>query len=132
MTIGGQFHSISASGMALFTQRIESTVGGIVVDLASAPITPGEHRLEIEAGIGGIEIYLPKDVKFIVEGSAAIGGQDIHDGLPVWDRMLEKMKGWLHLPTQVPKHIVEPPAGEPVFIRIVIDGAIGGLDIYRM
>jgi hypothetical protein len=133
MSIGGQFHSISASGMALFTRPIESTLGGVVVDLASAPIAPGKHRLEITAGIGGIEIYLPRSVMFIVEGSAAVGGRDIHEGLPVWDRTIERVKAWLRLPTQVPKRAVDSgdPA-HPVVIHIVVDGAIGGLDIYRM
>ena len=130
--IGGQFHSISHSGMALFEQPIQSVVGGLVIDLASAPLAPGEHRLRVEAGIGGIEIYLPRYVKFVVEGGSALGGQDVHDGLPVWDRLLERFKGWLHLSSQVPSHAVENPSDQPIMIRIVVDGMVGGLDIYRL
>lgn len=133
MSIGGQFHSVSHSGMALFKEPIKSTVGGIVIDLASAPLSPGEHKLQIEAGIGGIEIYLPRYAKFVIEGGSAIGGQDVHDGVPVWDRMLERVKGWLKLSNQVPLHAVENPhPGEEIMIRIAIDGAVGGLDIYRI
>jgi len=42
---------------------ITSTIGGIEIDLASAPLEPGEHRLEIESTIGGIEIYVPRYVQ---------------------------------------------------------------------
>jgi len=45
-------------GMSLFKYPITSTIGGIEIDLASAPLEPGEHRLEIESTIGGIEIYV--------------------------------------------------------------------------
>jgi Cell wall-active antibiotics response 4TMS YvqF len=129
----GQFHSISHSGMKLFEKPIESTIGGIVIDLASSPLSAGEHRLAISAGIGGVEIYLPRYAKFVVEGSAVIGGQDVHEGVPIWDRMLEKMKSWLQLPAQVPQHAVENPhPDQEILIRIAIDGAIGGLDIYRV
>jgi len=96
------FHSISYAGMKIFDAPIESTIGGIEVDLASAPITPGEYRLELDATIGGIEIYLPSYVTFTIEGSAAIGGQDVH----------------------------EPD--KPISIHFVIDGGVGGLDIYRL
>jgi hypothetical protein len=120
MGIGGQYHSISHSGMTLFDHPIQSLFGGIVVDLASAPLAPGEHRLEIEAGLGGVEIYLPRYAKFVVEGGAAVGGQDVHDGLSLWDRLF--------------KRVTVAPAGhdQPVLIRIVVDRLIGGLDIYRL
>jgi hypothetical protein len=133
MNIGGQFHSISHSGMAVFAQPITSTVGGIVIDLASAPLPAGEHRLRIEAGIGGIAIYLPRYAKFVVEGGTAIGGHDVHEGVPVWDRMIDKVKGWLHLSNRVPlRAVANPHPDRQILIRIAIDGAVGGLDIYRV
>jgi hypothetical protein len=132
-TIGGTNLSISHAGMAIFDQPIRSTIGGIVVDLASAPITPGEHRLEIEAGVGGIEIYLPRYVQFTVEGGPTIGGQDVHDGLGVWEKMTNKLRSALHLPSTIPDHAVENPNPDaPVKIHFVIDGVAGGLDIYRL
>jgi hypothetical protein len=132
-TVGGNTVSISHAGMSLFDKPISSTIGGITVDLASAPIAPGEHRLEIDAGVGGIEIYLPRYVEFTVEGSSAIGGQDVHDGLAIWDKLANKMRSLLHLPSAIPEHAVENPnPGQPVKIHFVIDGVVGGLDIYRI
>jgi hypothetical protein len=131
--IGGQFHSISASGMAIFDKPISSTLGGIVVDLASAPIDPGEHVLEIDAGVGGIEIYLPRYVKFTVEGGSGIGGQDVHEGLGLWDKLVHKVKDALHLPNQIPEHAAaSPDPSRPVNLKIRVDGVVGGLDIYRL
>ena len=66
-----RFHSISNKGMAIFDRRIESLIGGVEVDLVSAPIAPGTHRLEIDTNIGGIEIYLPKYVAYSIDGGRA-------------------------------------------------------------
>jgi predicted membrane protein len=120
MGIGGQYHSIAHSGMALFDRPIRSLVGGTVIDLASAPLVPGEHRLEIETGLGGVEIYLPRYVRFVVE-SGDLGGEEVHEGLPLWDRLFRRIK------------VAPPPGGDrPILIRISIDRVIGGLDIYRV
>ncbi len=133
LSIGGQFNSISARVNAIFDRPISSTIGGIVVDLASAPIEPGDHRLEIDAGIGGVEIYLPRYVQFTVEGGPGLGGQDIHEGLGLWDKLVHKVKDALHLPNQIPEHAVESadPA-KPVKLTLAIDGVVGGIDIYRL
>jgi hypothetical protein len=121
-------HSIAASGMALFKYPITSTIGGIEIDLASAPIEPGEHRLEIEAAIGGIEIYLPSYVKFTVEGGATIGGYDVHEGPGV----LNKLSRALHLSRVPLRAVPQPDPSQPISIHFVIDGGIGGIDIYRL
>lgn len=119
--------------MALFDQPIRSTFGGITVDLASAPLTPGEHRLEIEGGFGGIEIYLPRYVQFTVEGGPELGGQDVHDGLGLWERLVNRVCDVLRLPKAVPDHAVaNADPGKPIMIRFVISNLAGGLDIYRI
>ena len=122
-------HSISSSGMALFKYPIVSTIGGIEIDLASAPLDPGEHRLEIEATIGGIEIYVPRYVQFTVEGGAAIGGYDVHDGPGLWNKLVHKLR----IPGAAPVRAVDnPDPSQPIAIHFVIDGGIGGIDIYRL
>jgi predicted membrane protein len=120
-------HSISHSGMKIFDHPIESTFGGIEIDLATAPITPGEHRLEISGTVGGIEIYLPQYVTFTVEGGAAIGGFDVHDGPGIWNKLIAK------LGSNVPVRAVDrPDESKSTSIHFVIDGGIGGIDIYRL
>jgi hypothetical protein len=127
MNIGGQFHSISHSGMRIFDRPIESTVGGLVVDLASAQLAPGEHRMQIDAGVGGIEIYLPKYVTFTVEGGPTFGGYDVHDGPGLWTKLMHK----LGLSKDIPAEAAPAPS-EPVAVHFVIDGVIGGVDVYRV
>ena len=39
-----QFHSVSHVGMAIFDRPIESLIGSVEIDLASAPIAPGAHE----------------------------------------------------------------------------------------
>jgi hypothetical protein len=126
-------HSISASGMMLFEQPIRSTFGGITIDLASAPIAPGEHRLEIDGGFGGIEIYIPRYVEFAIEGGAELGGQDIHDGLGLWEWLVNRVRDALRLPKAIPDQAVaNPDPGKPIKIRMVISNLAGGIDIYRI
>jgi predicted membrane protein len=114
--------------MALFKYPITSTIGGIEIDLASAAIEPGEHRLEIEAAIGGIEIYLPSYVKFTVEGGAVIGGYDVHDGAG----LLNKITRALRLSRVPVRAVVQPDPAQSISIHFVISGGIGGIDIYRL
>jgi hypothetical protein len=119
--------------MALFEQPIRSTYGGITIDLASAPIDPGEHRLEVEGGFGGIEIYLPRYVQFTVDGAPELGGQDVHDGLGLWERFVNRVCGLLRLPKAVPDRAVpNPDPGKQIRIRFIISNIAGGLDIYRI
>ena len=132
--MGGQYHSISISGMMLFQQGpIKTGMGGVVIDLASAPIEPGEYTLQIETGMGGIEIYLPRYVQFTVEGGSAVGGTNIHEGLGAWKKLENQIKSVLNLPNQIPEHAVAPYNPEnPVRIRFVIHTGMGGIDIYRL
>lgn len=126
-------HSISHSGMALFAQPVQSTMGGLVIDLASAPIDPGEHTLAIESMFGGIEIYLPSYVKFTVEGGAVFGGQDVHEGHGFWNRLVRRMRRWFGLREQIPDEAVpSPDPTTATTIKLVIDGVFGGIDIYRI
>lgn len=126
-------HSISDRGMGIFAKRIEALIGGIEVDLVSAPIEPGEHRLEIETSVGGIEIYLPKYVKYTLEGGAVIGGQDVHVGFPWWSRLGRRIAKMAFMPSRIPNEAVPNPSpDQPITIHLVIEGGIGGVDIYRL
>jgi len=54
----GQSYSIAHSGMQLLQQgSIHTLMSGTVIDLVSAPIEPGDYRLEITVTMGGIDIY---------------------------------------------------------------------------
>ena len=136
--MGGQTYSISRSGMQLFEQgRINTLMSSTVIDLVSAPIEPGEYRLEISVTMGGVEIFLPRYVEFSLEGSALAGGRKVHDGYyegpRVWEITKDKLRYVVDLPEQPPAFAMAIPNPEqPVRIHFVTHITMGGVDIYRL
>ena len=136
--IGGQAYSIAHSGMQLFEQgRINTLMSSTVIDLVSAPIEPGEYRLEISVTMAGVEIFLPRYVEFTLEGSALAGGRNVHDGYyegpHVWETTRQKLRYVVNLPEQPPDFAIAPASPErPVRIHFVTHITMGGVDIYRL
>ena len=130
----GQSYSISHSGMRLFQQgSIKTLMSGTMIDLVSAPIEPGEYRLEITVTMGGVEIFLPRSVQFTLEGSAIAGGRNVHEGPRMWETMKQKLHYLVNLPDQPPDFAFASfnPA-RPVRIHFVTHITMGGIDIYRL
>src|SRR6266567_128902 len=130
----GQSYSIAHSGMQLFQQgAIKTLMSGTVIDLVSAPIGPGEYRLEIMVTMGGVELFLPHSVQFTLEGSAIAGGRNVHEGPGVWETMKQKLRYVVDLPDQPPDFAVAPSNPERlVRIHFVTHITMGGVDIYRL
>jgi hypothetical protein len=130
----GQSYSISHSGMQLFQQgSIKTLMSGTVIDLVSAPIEPGEYRLEITVTMGGVEMFLPRSVQFTLEGSSIAGGRTVHEGPGVWETMKQKLRYVVNLPDQPPDFALAPSNPErPVRIHFVTHITMGGIDIYRL
>ncbi len=130
---GGQVFSISASGKLLFSQEtLSSTIGGILVDLVSAPIDPGDYRLHIKTGFGGVEIFLPHYVQYTIEGGSGFGGRDTHNGTKSWNHMRQQLQGTADLPHDVPPYAQASHEEHPVTIRFEIETGLGGVDIYKL
>jgi hypothetical protein len=127
-------YSIAHSGMRLFEQgSIKTRMSGTVIDLVSAPIEPGEYRLEITVTMGGVEIFLPRSVQFTLEGRAIAGGRNVHEGPGVWETMKQKLRYVVNLPDQPPDFALAPSNAErPVRIHFVTHITMGGIDIYRL
>ncbi len=132
--LSGQSYSIAHSGMRLFQQgSIKTLMGGTLIDLVSAPIEPGEYRLEITVTMGGVELFLPRSVQFTLEGSAIAGGRNVHEGPDVWETMKQKLRDLVTLPDQPPDFALAPSNPErPVRIHFVTHITMGGIDIYRL
>ena len=130
---GGQSHSISNSGMMLFQQGpITSFVGGIELDLVSAPIEPGEYTLEIKNTVGGVEIFLPHYVQFTIDGGSMFGGRDVHNGVDKWRKMQKKLRHIVPLPDEPPAFALANHDERPVSIHFILETTVGGLDIYHL
>ncbi|HVB21972.1 MAG TPA: DUF4342 domain-containing protein [Ktedonobacteraceae bacterium] len=136
--IGGQAYSIAHSGMQLFEQgRINTLMSSTVIDLVSAPIEPGEYRLNISVTMGGVEIFLPRSAQFTLEGSALAGGRKVHDGYyegpHIWETVRQKLRYVVNLPEQPPDFAIAPANPERlVRIHFVTHITMGGVDIYRL
>ena len=120
--------------MRLFEQgAIKTLMSGTVIDLVSAPIPPGEYRLEIHVTMGGVEIFLPHYVEFTLEGSAIAGGRTVHEGPQVWETMKQKLRHLVQLPDQPLDFMFATYNPEqPVRIHFVTHITMGGIDIYRL
>lgn len=136
--IGGQIYSIARSGMQLFEQgRVNAVMSSTVIDLVSAPMEPGEYRLEINVTMAGVEIFLPRYVQFTLEGSAFAGGRSVHDGLyegpGVWETTRRKLRYVVDLPEQPPDFAIAVPNPERlVRIHFVTHITMGDIEIYRL
>lgn len=49
-------------------------MGGVDLDLTKANIPEGETALELTAVMGGMDIYVPRDINLVCEGFAVLGG----------------------------------------------------------
>ena len=132
--LSDQSYSIAQSGMQLFEQgAIKTQMSRTVIDLVSAPIEPGEYRLDITVTMGGVELFLPHSVQFTLEGSSIAGGRNVHEGPGVWETMKQKLRDLVTLPDQPPDFALAPSNAErPVRIHFVTHITMGGIDIYRL
>ena len=130
----GQLYSIAHNGMQLFQQgTIKTRMSTTMIDLVSAPIEPGEYRLDITVTMGGVEIFLPRSVQFTLEGSAIAGGRNVHEGQEVWETMKQKLRDLVTLPDRPPDVALTPSNPErAVRIHFVTHVTMGSIDIYRL
>ena len=130
--LSNQSYSIAHNGMQLFQQgTIKTRMSTTMIDLVSAPIEPGEYRLDITVTMGGVEIFLPRSVQFTLEGSAIAGGRNVHEGQ--WETMKQKLRDLVTLPDQPPDSALVPSNPErAVRIHFVTHVTMGSIDIYRL
>ncbi|WP_079908812.1 cell wall-active antibiotics response protein LiaF [Paenibacillus sp. 32352] len=57
--------------------RIDRGMGDVRLDLSSAIIPKGEHRVLVERWVGSIVVYVPPDVEVSVVGKAGAGSMDV-------------------------------------------------------
>ena len=132
--LSNQSYSIAHNGMQLLQQgTIKTRMSTTMIDLVSAPIEPGEYRLDITVTMGGVEIFLPRSVQFTLEGSALAGGRNVHEGPDVWETMKQKLRDLVTLPDQPPDVALAPSNPEQaVHIHFVTHITMGSIDIYRL
>ena len=64
-----QTFSIETDGLsAIIGGEITTVMGAVVIDLVSAPITPGTYDIRLNAVMGGIQLFLPAYARVQVNG----------------------------------------------------------------
>jgi len=83
--------------------------GHLVVDLRGAHLTPGDHHLRLDLGVGGAELLVPPNVCVSTDNHGGIGGTSVfnHNGGGIDTEWTDERSA---------------PEGTP---RIVLDGDIG-------
>jgi phage shock protein PspC (stress-responsive transcriptional regulator) len=54
-------------------------VGHLVLDLRQTRLTPGDHRVKLDLGIGGVEVFVPSDVCVSSFAHFGVGGGEVFD-----------------------------------------------------
>jgi hypothetical protein len=131
--MGGQEYSISQVGLSIFHEDITSVMGGVDIDLATMPIPPGQYELRVNTTMGGADIFLPHYVRFTINGTTLMGGKDVHSGARYWRKLVHKFKKHMDLPDFPPEFALsEFNPEQPVIIHLVLNTAMGGVDIYQL
>lgn len=83
-----QTFSIATDDLSALTQdKLTTVMGALVVDLVSAPITPGTCPIRLNAVMGGIQIFLPSYARVQLNGETFWGGNRVYRGEAFWQEM---------------------------------------------
>ncbi len=71
--------SIAADGLESFTgDEVTTIMGGLIMELVSAPIKPGVYDIRLTALMSGIRIFLPAYAKVELQGASFWGGKRLY------------------------------------------------------
>lgn len=125
-------YSLAAMGTALLTERpLIVAMGGITIDLISAPIAPGIYRLSLSAVMGGIELFLPRYATYYLHGTAFWGGRRTVSGQTAWSHIRQRLGGHIDLGDQPPPFAIEPQR-RSVIMHCSINAVMGGAVVYQL
>jgi len=132
--LGNEQHSISVSGPMLLQQGSFSGIfSNIIIDLASAPLPPGQYSIQLLCIFSNIEIYLPRYVQFTLDGAMLLGNKDMREGPQAWEKLLKNFRGKLNLPLYPPEPALTAyNYEEPTYVYFNVSGAFGNVNIYRL
>jgi|GEM_PF-6933177 len=112
-----QTFSVATDELSALTGEDFATVmGTLVIDLVSAPITPGTYDIRLTAIMGGIQIFLPAYVKVQLNGETFWGGKRIYHGeeYPVTLRFtINTTMGRAHIYQLEPNSVESNHASQP-------------------
>jgi hypothetical protein len=125
--------SIATDGLEVFTGDDFTTImGGLLMDLVSAPITPGIYNIRLTALMGGIRIFLPAYPRVELHGASFWGGKRLYQSNELWHQMrADFASSSVQMPAIPPEWAHASYTEYPVTLRFTINAIIGGATIYQ-
>lgn len=129
-----QIFSIATDKMSVLTgDEFTTVMGSLIIDLVSAPITPGTYDIRLTAIMGGIEIFLPAYVKAQLNGEIFWGGKQIYHSQAFTQEMRRAFTNSnIQVPTTLPVWATASYDEYPVTLRFTINTTMGGVHIYQL
>lgn len=129
-----QTFSIATDDLSTLTRDEFTTVmGSLIIDLVSAPITPGTYHIRLNAVMGGIQIFLPAYAKVHLNGETLWGGKRVYRGEAFWKHMQQAVANTvIRMPTTTPAWVTAAYEDYPVTLQFTINTTMGGVHIYQL
>lgn len=126
--------SIATDDLAAFSSDTFTTImGGLIMDLVSAPINAGTYDIRLTALMGGIQLFLPAYAKVEFHGASFLGGKRLYRSNEFWRQMQDAFAGSdVQLPTSPPAWASASYSETPVTLRLTINAILGGASIYQL
>jgi hypothetical protein len=118
---------------ALAGGTFTTVMGSLVIDLVSAPISPGTYDIRLTAAMGSIQIFLPAYARVLLNGETFWSGRRVVHGEAFWQEMQNAaLNSNLQVPNTVPAWATASHEEYPVTLRFTINTIMGGLHIYQL
>ena len=129
-----QTFSIATDELSALTgEEFTTVMGALVIDLVSAPITPGTYHIRLNTVMGGIQIFLPAYAKVQLNGERFWGGNQVYRGDAFWQEMRKAFTNSIvHVPQTPPAWASASYEEYPVTLQLTISTAMGGAHIYQL
>lgn len=129
-----QTFSIARDGLEAFTgDQVTTVMGGLVMELVSAPIAPGVYHLELTAFMGGLQLFLPANANVELLGASFWGGKRLYRDQEFWRRLHEAFADSdVQLPATPPAWAHVAYAENPVTLKLTVNAIMGGASVYQL
>jgi hypothetical protein len=129
-----QTFSIATDGLELVTgDQLTTIMGGLIMELVSAPIQPGIYTIRLTALMGDIRIFLPAYAKAELQGASFWGGKRIYRNNEFWYQMRAAFAGSdVQVPATPPPWAHASYTEYPVTLRFIINTIMGRASVYQL
>jgi hypothetical protein len=113
--------------------QLTTVMGGLSIDLVSAPIPPGTYDIRLTAIMGGISIFLPAYANVLLNGETFWGGKRLYRSEDFWQEMRDAFsRSSVQVPTTPPAWATTSYAETPVTMRFTINTIMGRAQLYQL